>query len=278
VAEFWTTARQMPVPRRPPRRAFPVHEGKVVIVTGAAGGVGHATVSLLVSEGAKVVAWDVREDPLRQLTAQFTEDQVRPVVCDLGDQASIERAFEISESFFGRVNGLVNNAALSRRNEPLDVTWSDWHDCMAVNVYGAFEASRLAVRSMVRHGISGAIVNVSSEAGKKGHTVSIPYSASKAALISMTRVFAAGVAPLDINVNCICPGGIATDMLRSVAARYANLSGATVDEVFSQLVSSQMKRHIMPEEVARIISFFLSDDALIIRGQAVNTDGGDTPY
>ena len=278
MTEFWTTAQQTMVAPRPQRSVFSVHDGKTFIVTGAAGGVGSATVALLVSQGARVVAWDVREEPLAGATSAFGEDQVRPVACDLGDQASIERAFRTSEDAFGAVHGVVNNAALSRRGDPLDLAWSDWQACMTVNVFGAYETSRLAARSMIRHGIPGAIVNVASEAGKKGHTVSIPYSASKAALISMTRVFAAGVAPYDINVNCICPGSIATDMLRSVAAHMGRLSGMTGEEVYPKLVSSQLKRHITPEEVARTISFLLSDDALIIRGQAVNTDGGDTPY
>ncbi|MBV9288117.1 MAG: SDR family oxidoreductase, partial [Hyphomicrobiales bacterium] len=113
---------------------------------------------------------------------------------------------------------------------------------------------------------------------KKGHIESLAYSASKAALINMTRMLSAALAPHDINVNCVCPGGVETDMLREVAAVYAGLVGAPADEVFPQLVSAQLRRHIEPVEVARVISFLLSDDAVIIRGQAVNADGGDTPY
>ncbi len=86
------------------------------------------------------------------------------------------------------------------------------------------------------------------------------------------------LAPHDINVNCVCPGGVAADMLREVAVAYGGLVGQPPDEVFPQLVSSQLQRHIAPVEVARVISFLLSDEALIIRGQAVSADGGDTPY
>ena len=107
---------------------------------------------------------------------------------------------------------------------------------------------------------------------------SLAYSASKAALINMTRVLSAVLAPHDINVNCVCPGGVATDMLREVSVAYGKLVAAPPDEVFSQLISSQLMRHIEPIEVARTISFLLSDDAVIIRGQAVSADGGDTPY
>ena len=131
---------------------------------------------------------------------------------------------------------------------------------------------------MIASKARGAIVSVASEAGKKGHMELLAYSASKVALINVTRVLSAALAPHDINVNCVCPGGVATDMLRDVAVAYGRLVDAPPGEVFPQLVSSQLMRHIEPVEVARTISFLLSDDALIIRGQAISADGGDTPY
>lgn len=147
-----------------------------------------------------------------------------------------------------------------------------------MNLFGAYEASRLAAKLMIAKGARGAIVSVASEAGKKGHMESLAYSASKAALINMTRVLSAALAPHDINVNCVCPGGVKTDMLRDVAAAYGWLAGEPPEEVFPRLVSSQLMRHVEPAEVARTISFLLSDDAIIIRGQAISADGGDTPY
>ena len=94
----------------------------------------------------------------------------------------------------------------------------------------------------------------------------------------MTRVLSAALAPHDINVNCVCPGGVATDMLREVAVAYGKLVESAPDAVFEKLVSSQLLRHIEPAEIARTISFLLSDEAMTIRGQAINADGGDTPY
>jgi NAD(P)-dependent dehydrogenase (short-subunit alcohol dehydrogenase family) len=94
----------------------------------------------------------------------------------------------------------------------------------------------------------------------------------------MTRVLSAALAPHHINVNCVCAGGVATDMLCEVSVAYGRLVGAPAAEVFPLLVSSQLQRHIEPIEVARTISFLLSDDAIIIRGQAFSADGGDTPY
>ena len=178
----------------------------------------------------------------------------------------------------GRLDGLVNCAAIVVHADPLETAWADWEKIFRINLFGAYEASRLVAKSMIASGARGAIVSVASEAGKKGHIESLAYSASKAALINMTRVFSAVLAPHDINVNCVCPGGVATDMLREVSVAYGRLVAAPPDEVFSQLISSQLQRHIEPIEVARTISFLLSDDAVIIRGQAVSADGGDTPY
>lgn len=278
MSEFWVPPSAGPLASRPKTRLFPVHEGKTFIVTGAAGGIGRALVELLVGEGARVAAWDIRRDALVEALLHLGDDKVHSTECELSSAESIKAAFKASRQRFGRIDGIVNNAATVRRADPLEVSWSDWDETMAVNVYGAYEVSRLVCQALMEEGVPGAIVNVASEAGKKGHTTSIPYAASKAAMISMTRVLAASVAPHDINVNCVCPGGVATDMLRAAAANYARLSKGSSEEIFPKLTSSQLKRHITPDEVARTVSFLLSDDAMIIRGQAINTDGGDTPY
>ena len=172
----------------------------------------------------------------------------------------------------------MNCAAIVIHADPLETAWTDWERIFRINLFGAYETSRLVARSMIESGARGAIVSVASEAGKKGHMEFLAYSASKAALINMTRVLSAALAPHDINVNCVCPGGVATDMLREVAVAYGKLAGQPAGDVFPQLISSQLARHIEPVEVARTISFLLSDDAIIIRGQAVSADGGDTPY
>ena len=253
------------------------HEGKGILVTGAAGGVGRATAELLAAEGARVALADIRVDALQTAVAA-TGRGAFSVRLDLSDPASIGSAVAAAEAGLGRLDGLINCAAIVVHADPLETPWVDWEKIFRVNLFGAYEVSRLVARSMIASGARGAIVSVASEAGKKGHMESLAYSASKAALINMTRVLSAVLAPHDINVNCVCPGGVATDMLREVSVAYGKLVAAPPDEVFSQLISSQLMRHIEPIEVARTISFLLSDDAVIIRGQAVSADGGDTPY
>ena len=256
------------------------HANKRYLVLGGAGGAGKAAAGLLVAEGASVVIGDVRAHALEEAIASLGQDpkMLSGVVVDLADAGSIAAAIQEAEARLGAIDGLVNCAAIVRHVDPLETPWSDWERIFSINVYGAFEAARLVAKAMIAKGIRGAIVNVASEAGKKGHTQSLAYSASKAAMINFTRVLSEVLAPQDINVNCVCPGGMATNMLREVAVAYGDLVKQAPDEVFKQLVSSQLRRHIDPVEVARTISFLLSDDAIIIRGQAINADGGDTPY
>lgn len=264
------------------RQVAPVrsHANKRYLVLGGAGGAGKAAAALLAAEGASVVIGDVREQALTEAIADLNKDggSTSAVVVDLGNAGSIAAAIDQAEQRLGGIDGLVNCAAIVRHVDPLETPWTDWERVFAINVFGAFEASRLVAKAMIAKGIKGAIVNVASEAGKRGHTQSLAYSASKAAMINFTRVLSEVLAPNDINVNCVCPGGMATDMLREVAVAYGDLVKQAPDDVFEQLISSQLRRHIDPVEVARTISFLLSDDAMIIRGQSINTDGGDTPY
>jgi NAD(P)-dependent dehydrogenase (short-subunit alcohol dehydrogenase family) len=253
------------------------HNLRRILITGAAGGVGRATAELLVAEGARVALADIRADALDAAATAIGVDAFA-VSMDLADPTSIADAVAESEAKLGPLDGLVNCAAIVIHADPLETTWADWERIFQINLFGAYETSRLVARSMINSAARGAIVSVASEAGKRGHVESLAYSASKAALINMTRVLSAALAPHDINVNCVCPGGVATDMLRQVAVAYGKLAGQAAEEVFPQLISSQLVRHIEPVEVARTISFLLSDDAIIIRGQAVSADGGDTPY
>ena len=277
MGEFSSRAPHAPLPSRkghPSER----HAGKGFVITGAAGGIGRATAELLLSEGAHVVLADVNQSKLDGTIGAIGDPHGSAVTLDAANPSSIAAAIVEAERRLGQIDGLVNCAAIVVHVDPLETPWRDWEQTFAINVFGAYEAARLAAKAMIAKGVKGAIVSVASEAGKKGHKESLAYSASKAALISITRMLSAALAPHDINVNCVCPGGVATDMLRDVAVAYGKIRGQAADDVFPKLVSSQLLRHIEPTEVARTISFLLSDDALIIRGQAINADGGDTPY
>ncbi len=261
-----------PLPVRPAVGAA-AHADKVILVTGAAGGVGQGMVRTLLEAGAWVAAADL--DPGRV----DADPRVLPIAVEIADPASVAAMVEQTLVWRGRVDGLVNGAAVALHAPPLDHGLELWRRQFEINVFGAYETARLVAKAMIERGIRGAIVNISSEAGKIGHAETmIAYSATKAALISMTRMLSAALAAHDINVNCVCPGSVATPMLRQVADVFSAMSGETPEQVFDQMVSSQLRRHTTPEEIGRCVSFLLSDDAMLIRGQAVNVDGGDTPY
>jgi NAD(P)-dependent dehydrogenase (short-subunit alcohol dehydrogenase family) len=179
--------------------------GRRILITGAAGGVGHATAELLAAEGASVALADIRADALEAAAAAIMGDAFA-VRVDLAEPASIAAAINAAEARLGPLDGLVNCAAIVIHADPLETAWTDWERIFRINLFGAYETSRLVARSMIESGARGAIVSVASEAGKKGHMESLAYSASKAALINMTRVLSAALAPHDINVNCVCPG------------------------------------------------------------------------
>ncbi len=279
MSKYSTSRPETALPLRNPR-IFPVHEGKGIIVTGAAGGIGKAIVGLLLAQGARVVVADLSPEAAEATAASFggAAKGCFAVPMDVGSETSVGAGIDAAIAALGTASGLVNCAAIVLHSDPLEVSWSDWRRQFEINLFGAYEASRRVAKHMIENGTRGAIVSIASEAGKKGHKESLAYSASKAALISMTRMLSETLAPHDINVNCVCPGGVATPMLREVSEAYSGFSGEAAPAIFDKMLSQQLVRHLQPVEVARVTSFLLTDDAMLIRGQAVNADAGETPY
>jgi NAD(P)-dependent dehydrogenase (short-subunit alcohol dehydrogenase family) len=189
-------------------------------------------------------------------------------------EAALARAVEA----FGGLDGWVNNAGLLRMQPALEATVEDWEAHHRVNVSGVFACCQVAARWMIGGGVKGSIVNIASNAGKVGYPNMAAYNASKAAVINLTRSLAAEWAPHGINVNAVCPGGVQTPMLTAVAEWIAARQGGDPDQLLSRMVPAQLGRHVQPIEVGRVVAFLLSPQAAIIRGQAINVDGGDTPY
>jgi len=279
MSKYTTTRAVKTLPVRA-SRVFPVHEGKAFLVTGATGGIGRAIVELLLAQGAKVAVADLKPDAVERTAAKLggAAKGAFGVAVDVASEEELAAGVARSEALMGGIDGLVNCAAIVVHADPLAIPRTEWRRQFEVNLFGAYEASRLVARRMIENGVKGAIVSIASEAGKKGHKESLAYSASKAGLISMTRMLSETLAPYDINVNCVCPGGVATPMLRDVSVAYSNVTSEPATAIFDKMISQQLVRHLQPVEVARVTSFLLSDDAMLIRGQAVNADAGETPY
>ena len=239
-----------------------------MIVTGAASGIGRSTARRLLADGRPVLAVDRDGAGLEALAAAGAETLAADVT-DAVDRRRIAGAVEPA--------GLVNAAGVIRLLPIDDVAEDDWDAVMAVNARALFFLTQEVGR---RLGEGGAVVNVASGAGKTGSTVEAAvYSASKAAVLSMTRTFAHAWAKRGVRVNAVCPGVIETPMNDVVLDGIAAARGIDRGEVErARAAAIPMGRAAPPEEVASVIAFLLSADSSYMTGQGVNVSGGMITY
>lgn len=251
-------------------------EGRRYIVTGAAGGIGSAITQVLVEQGARVAMVDLDGERVGKVATNFDPTKVLPLSCDVTNEADVAAAVETVVDTWDGIDGLVNNAGAVVLDTAWDAGAADWRRQLDVNVTGTFLCSRQVGSHLKERG--GAIVNVASNCGKVGYKNMAAYNAAKAAVISLTRSLAMEWAEHGINVNAVCPGGVDTPMLAGVAEWLEPRVGVPAADLLAGMGPAQLGRKVQPIEVARVIAFLLSDEALVIRGQAINVDGGDTPY
>ncbi|CAN5800387.1 SDR family NAD(P)-dependent oxidoreductase [soil metagenome] len=249
---------------------------RVYLVTGAAGGIGAATATVLAAEGASVVMADLQPREVSAAAARVG-DQAVGVECDVTDPVAVDGAVAVGLKAFGRLDGAVNNAGIVVLDAAWDAAPAAWDRQLGVNVTGTFVTARQVGLHLRAHG-GGAIVNVASNCGKVGYANMAAYNASKAAVINLTRSLALEWAADGVNVNAVCPGGVDTPMLAAVADWLAPRLSVDAADLLAEMGPAQLGRKVQPAEVGRVIAFLLSDDAVVIRGQAINVDGGDTPY
>lgn len=252
---------------------------RVVLVTGAGRGLGAGIARALLEAGARLAICDLRQADVDRVAAEEgPADHVLPLEVDVTDAAAVARGVAATVARFGRLDALVNNAGAITMGPALQAAPEATARQFNVNAMGLYACCQAAARQFIAQGGGGAIVNIASNAGKVGFPNMAAYNASKAAVISLTRSLAAEWASHRINVNAVCPGSVLTPMLGDVAAFLADGQGGTAGEWLARMVPAQLGRHIQPVEVGRVVAFLLSDAATIIRGQAINVDGGETPY
>jgi NAD(P)-dependent dehydrogenase (short-subunit alcohol dehydrogenase family) len=251
---------------------------KRYMVTGAAGGIGSAVSQVLLEKGARVAMVDLDEQTTVATASRLDPARNRTLAigCDVTDGDDVSAAVDRIASDWAGIDGLVNSAGSVVLDSAWDASAADWRRQIDVNVTGTF----LCAREVGRHlkGQGGTIVNVASNCGKVGYKNMAAYNAAKAAVISLTRSLSMEWADDGININAVCPGGVDTPMLAGVAQWLEPRLGVPADELLAGMGPAQLGRKVTPIEVAKVIVFLLSDEAIIIRGQAINVDGGDTPY
>jgi 3-oxoacyl-[acyl-carrier protein] reductase len=248
-------------------------EGKVAIVTGASRGIGKAIAKTLASEGARVVVNYVHGASEANRAVEEIKaagGKAMAVAADVSEKNQAGRLVDETVKAFGRLDVLVNNAGVLMSGTILDTTEEDWDRVMAVNLKGPFNCMQAAAKIMVRQK-SGKIINVSSISGLGGAPKGeLAYSCSKAGLINMTAVAALDLGSYGINVNCIAPGWIVTDMV----IRHTG-SEAKFNEVKELKTKQSMIGRVGdPQDIASLALFLASDESNFITGQVIVADGG----
>lgn len=255
--------------------------GQAAIITGAAQGIGRAIALRLASDGMNVVLADLKFEQIERLA-----DEVRalgrealPLSIDVTKASDREQLLEKTLARFGRLDALVNNAAVQRVSLPLDVSEEHWDVVMDVNAKAVYFCCLQALRYM-RQQRAGRVVNIASMAGKMASTPYHPiYNVSKAAVIAMTKTLALSLASEGIRVNAVCPGVIETPMQDVVDEQFARVTGQQPAAIRADRVGRiPMGKIGDPEEVAAVVSFLLGPDSRYMTGQALNVTGGMITY
>ena len=251
-------------------------DGKVAVITGGASGIGRGTVALFVREGAKVVAADIQDDKGARLKEEFGQ-AVRYVRCDVTREADVKAAVDLAVKEFGRLDCIFNNAGTPGALENAETVTGEGFDAvMRLHVLGAMFGMKHAAPVMREQG-GGSIISTASIAGLRNGYGPLLYSTAKAAIVHMTKVAAAQLGPMNIRVNCICPGLIATPIFAKGMGLATQVADQTVTAIQSVMKNSQpIPRAGLPSDIAEAALFLASDGSGFVNGHALVVDGGIT--
>lgn len=249
-------------------------ENKVAIITGAASGMGKAMALLFAVEGAKVIVTDINQIGVDEVVNEIESGRGTAfgIVANVGEEEAVQNMIEMSIDHFGAIDILVNNAGIMDNMEPIaDVTNDNWNKLFAVNVNGPFYAMRLVIPLMLNQG-QGIIINNASLGGLYGGRAGAAYTATKHALIGLTKSTAFMYAKSGIRCNAIAPGGVKTNISSSMTN--VNTFGLEKQRVGFGL----MPRVGEPDEIATVALFLASGESTFINGQVIAVDGGWSAY
>jgi NAD(P)-dependent dehydrogenase (short-subunit alcohol dehydrogenase family) len=251
--------------------------GQVVLVTGAASGIGRAVAIACAAEGARVTGLDLDRPGLEGLQRDLAEagsGAAEVAVADVTSADQAQGAVSALLARHGQIDVLVNAAGISTMARVVDLTESDWDRTLAVNAKGVFLMTRAVLPSMISRA-SGSLVSIASAAGKRGSRTLSHYSASKFAVIGFTQSVALEVAGSGIRANSVCPGLIATPMQEREVTWEATLRRTSEQAVRDRYVAAvPLGRIGTPKDVAATVVFLASDESAYITGEAIDVGGG----
>ena len=241
--------------------------GKVALVTGGSRGIGFAIAKILSDNGASVVITSKNSEKIKQAETKISNSF--GITCDIKKKNEVQNVLEQTIKKFGKLDILVNNAGIFPKIKLLhEIEEEEWNEVLDVNLTGQFRFTKEAIPHLQK--TSGCIINISSDAGLKayqGFNVDA-YSASKAALIVLTKCWALEYAKNKIRVNCICPGVVDTDMTKPFLKNQKDIEFMNNEHPLGRIGQ--------PEEIGKSVLYFASDDALWITGAILTVDGGES--
>lgn len=240
--------------------------GKVAVVTGAAGGIGQATAEAFAAEGALVAIVDIDRAAAERVAEKIDKDgRAVGIAADVSNSSEVREAIERVHRAFGRIDVLVNNAAIRIIKPLLEHTEDDWHRTLNVNLTASFLTCTAVIPHMLKAG-KGKIVNVSSIAGLIGRPNRVAYCAAKAGLIAFTQAAAADMAGKNIYINALAPGSISSPLNAEYATESASAQAWAEETI--------LQRWGKPSDVADAALFLSSDESDYITGTVLRVDGG----
>jgi NAD(P)-dependent dehydrogenase (short-subunit alcohol dehydrogenase family) len=249
-------------------------EAKKAVITGGAYGIGEATVRLFVKEGAQVLIADLQEEKGKQLAKELGEN-VDFKFTDVREESHVKSMIDYAIEKYGQLDCLFNNAGIGGVGGPIESIPVDrFDDVIAVNIRGVFLGMKYAAPIMKRQR-KGSIINTGSIAGMRGFNTNHPYSASKAAVIQLTRAIAMELGEFGVRVNCVCPGIMVTSIFGLGFDLTRDNTEKTLDKLKPVFKKKQpLPRAGLPEDVAQAVLWLASDDSSFVTGHSLVIDGG----
>ena len=249
--------------------------GKIALITGAARGIGRAFAKAYVQEGAKVAICDVNIERAK-ITAQEIGDSAIAIDMDVTCQNSIDDAIANVVSQFGRIDILINNAAVFTAAPITEINRIDFERTFEINVAGTLFTMQAVARQMIEQGHGGTIINMASQAGRRGEALVSVYCASKAAVISLTQSAGLNLIQHGINVNAIAPGVVDGEHWDDVDTYFAKYEGKAPGQKKAEVSKAvPYGRMATPDDLTGMAIFLASDEAKYIVAQTYNVDGGN---